>query len=45
MSCQKTLNAVSDNYSFYNKDVLDKNGRKDLPEIIILYPSKLLKRY
>jgi hypothetical protein len=45
MSYKKILNAVLDDHSSYNKDVLDENKRKDLPEIIILYPGELLKQY
>lgn len=43
MSYKKTLNIVLDNYSFYNKNILDKNRREDLPKIIILYLGELLK--
>jgi hypothetical protein len=49
MSCQKTLNVVSGDYSFYNKIplsyILKESGFKGLPEIVILYLGKLLKQY
>jgi hypothetical protein len=45
MSRGKTLNAASDDHSFYDKNISDENGRKDLPKIIASYPGELLKRY